>query len=493
MQIKQILALFIFVLGIGTIQSSLAQTIKNNDRGERIIVFKDGSWRYFNENDPKDQALWESQMNRQAKEKENETKKDKPTRSSKKPKTRSNKKQKSSFKKSNENKSSRSDKANNNDNYSGQVLSRMETIRYAEKLSAEEARAIKEEEEIALNLFFLQEDLDELRNGGRLYDKQKEKELITKIKETKKQAKVARSKTRVLTKRANLAAKMIEMDPEAKMKTYAKLEGQTIPKSSSRSSNNSIASSKRTNNTSNRNKKSKKEKPSRVADNSSNKKSKKSKSKDSRIADNKNTDSRRNRRNNNSVTKLTASTKVDYVPAVNALYNPPAPKCNIEFDGIDEFTGKKRRDVAAKQLFAYTSDRLKPYLKEKDFITCNANVTRMEGGLRFLFLEFIINSENAQREFGMLERSSQVIITMIDGSSITTKNTKTDAGKLDSFNKTVTYNGQYLISGEQAKWLTKEEVDKIRVVWSTGFEDYTIYDVDFFIDQFNCLNSEEFK
>ena len=35
----------------------------------------------------------------------------------------------------------------------------------------------------------------------------------------------------------------------------------------------------------------------------------------------------------------------------------------------------------------------------------------------------------------------------------------------------------------------KSELDKMRVVWRTGYEDYQIYHVDFLINQINCLNN----
>ena len=34
----------------------------------------------------------------------------------------------------------------------------------------------------------------------------------------------------------------------------------------------------------------------------------------------------------------------------------------------------------------------------------------------------------------------------------------------------------------------KSELDKMRIVWSTGYEDYDIHEVDFFMDQIRCLN-----
>ena len=60
-------------------------------------------------------------------------------------------------------------------------------------------------------------------------------------------------------------------------------------------------------------------------------------------------------------------------------------------------------------------------------------------------------------------------------------------GTLNPLKKSVVYKPQYLIGSNQAKELSKGEVDRIRLVWSSGYEDYEIYELDFFINQFRCL------
>ena len=57
----------------------------------------------------------------------------------------------------------------------------------------------------------------------------------------------------------------------------------------------------------------------------------------------------------------------------------------------------------------------------------------------------------------------------------------------NDINNVYTFRGQYPISKGELKVLRRSEVDRARIVWKTGYEDYDILNVDFFINQFNCL------
>ena len=173
----------------------------------------------------------------------------------------------------------------------------------------------------------------------------------------------------------------------------------------------------------------------------------------------------------------------------DVMINPPQRPCELTFDGVDEFSGKMRRDVARQNLFVHTSDQLRPYFKDREYITCNGYLSAISGGYKLLYLHFDILSENAQREFGALEKGSILSIKFIDGTTIKLANSKTDRGIPNTLEKSVSYRGQYIISASSEKALRKNEVDKVRVVWGTGYEDYEVYDLDFFVNQFNCLNS----
>lgn len=172
----------------------------------------------------------------------------------------------------------------------------------------------------------------------------------------------------------------------------------------------------------------------------------------------------------------------------DVMYNPPRKDCNLIFDGVDEFMGKKRKDVERDVLFTFTNDDMRRYMKEEDYISCEGNLTQIKGGVLLLNLFITINTTDAQRAFGGLTKGNLLTLKMINGESVNLVNNQSDIGVYDPLRKKHTFTGQFRINSGQEKTLKKGEVDVVRIIWDTGYEDYEVYNLDFFVNQFKCLN-----
>jgi TolA-binding protein len=170
--------------------------------------------------------------------------------------------------------------------------------------------------------------------------------------------------------------------------------------------------------------------------------------------------------------------------------NPPAPDCRIPFDGLDNFTGKRKKETAPIILFRHTEDFMRPTLKEKDYITCEAWMSRVQGGFYFLNLTFTILTKEGQKSFGFLDRNTPFIFRFINGSNVILQNAKTDIGNFDTEKGISVYKAQIQMGSTEAKALGSAELDALRVTWSAGYEDYEIYDMDALMNLFKCLEKE---
>jgi hypothetical protein len=178
-----------------------------------------------------------------------------------------------------------------------------------------------------------------------------------------------------------------------------------------------------------------------------------------------------------------------YDPAKDTRLSPPAFPCVFTHKEVDKFTGKLRRDLEPVLLFTHTPKDLRPFLRDREYITCRGYLADLSDGLLFLSLEFSIASNNAPAAFGGIPNGSIMSILPMKGETIRLFNSKTDAGFFDSGRGVYVYRAQYQISGLQEKVLQSMELDKIRVIWATGYEDYEVFDLDFFRNQINCLRS----
>ncbi len=186
------------------------------------------------------------------------------------------------------------------------------------------------------------------------------------------------------------------------------------------------------------------------------------------------------------VVKNTQNNYLKYDVAKDPAMNPPLLPCEVVFSGRDSFSGKARFELAEFPLFAQTDDFLRATMKDKDFITCVGQWSRAEG-FRYLSLTFIIQSRDAQRSFGILDKSSPVSFKLMNGRNVNLLNIKTDLGVVDTEKGITTYRAKYTVRESDARDLANSEVDVLRVAWSTGYEDYEIYAVDVLQQQLKCL------
>lgn len=162
--------------------------------------------------------------------------------------------------------------------------------------------------------------------------------------------------------------------------------------------------------------------------------------------------------------------------------------CNIVFEGIDEFTKRKKRETRAQTLFHYTDDGMKAYYEDKDFLTCDVNISAVEGTYKYVIFTFTFASENVVNAYGWLEKDNLLMLKFIDGTTLNLYNSRTDRGQVNIGDHTTMYKAICIIGAGEEKMLQKKELDAIRIMWSTGTEDYDIYDVDFFANQLKCLS-----
>lgn len=175
-----------------------------------------------------------------------------------------------------------------------------------------------------------------------------------------------------------------------------------------------------------------------------------------------------------------------YDAATDVMLHPPTPPCALTVNRKDEFSGGTYQEVRKAELFRYTNEVMKKVLRGKPHIICDAALasTNTTGTLN---LTFTINDPNARRAFGSLPKGGVAVLKFMDGETISLFNLRQDDGALEPANQTAVYRGQYVVDRLQMKKMQKTELDKIRIAWSTGYEDYNVHSVDLLQHQADCL------
>ncbi len=173
---------------------------------------------------------------------------------------------------------------------------------------------------------------------------------------------------------------------------------------------------------------------------------------------------------------------------ISSGYTSEPFRCKIQSDTVDEATGRRRIELAPGLIFTHTDPDLRPYFKNKELITCYGKLSKIDAYI-YLLINFQIASSHSQSNFGSLQNGSLLRLLLLNGEYVSLYNLKTDRGHIDPYSGYTIFTGQYALGKDETKKLLESELDKIRILWSTGYEDYDVYKVDFFIDQINCLQS----
>ncbi len=175
-----------------------------------------------------------------------------------------------------------------------------------------------------------------------------------------------------------------------------------------------------------------------------------------------------------------------YSAAADVMLHPPTPPCVIASSSRDEFSGEISREMAKAELFRYTNPALKTYLQGKTHVICEAALAST-GSKATLLLTFNINDPNARKAFGRLEKNSIATLKFLDGTIFELQNAIADDGVFTPDNDASIFRAQYPLNPEALKKIRRTGIDKLRILWSKGFDDYDVQQVDLLRQQAECL------
>lgn len=175
--------------------------------------------------------------------------------------------------------------------------------------------------------------------------------------------------------------------------------------------------------------------------------------------------------------------------AYGILLLPTDQPCELGISSIDSPLNDFRWGTAPKKLFSYTDVSIEPQFKKRDFIDCVGYLTAMEGGLKYLNLEIAVASLKAPQIFGHLPVGEYVEVQLLNGEKVHLFNKLPSNGHWVAAQDAFFYKGRYIIGNKEEKMLRSSEVDRVLLRWSLVQESYQVYETDFFVRQFDCLDA----
>ena len=170
--------------------------------------------------------------------------------------------------------------------------------------------------------------------------------------------------------------------------------------------------------------------------------------------------------------------------------NKKESSCEVVFKGKDETSKKKRITLAQQRLLTYTPEKMKNYFKLKDFLTISMAAEKHGGKYNFE-IEARFASKDVMRSYGVILKTDFLRMQFVNGKRVFLKVLDVTEPYLDRQGGETIYKVKCTLNNDQdISVLETQYLDSFGIMWSTGFEDYMVYDVDFILRQLKCLRND---
>ena len=177
-----------------------------------------------------------------------------------------------------------------------------------------------------------------------------------------------------------------------------------------------------------------------------------------------------------------------YFPEMDLMNHPPKDDCRLNsiLNNIEkDYWGH----TTPQLLFSHTDQKLELYFPIRDFIVGHGSLSMANGGVKALDLVISIASPKANYIFGAIKQGDFIVIKLLKGTEVRLQSLALSKGEWDIPTRSFNYRCRYLIGIREERLLKKEEVDKIIIRWGKVQEEFEIFDLDFFINHFDCLEN----
>lgn len=168
--------------------------------------------------------------------------------------------------------------------------------------------------------------------------------------------------------------------------------------------------------------------------------------------------------------------------------NPPQKKCVVLFNGIDADTKKERKVIGKEFFFGYTHPKLKNFFKNKHFLQCDLQLVEFDKK-KYIRLFITIASKDARRTYGFIEARSPMKFELLSGEIVYASSPQNVLGRLEPVTGNTLYEVILPIDKSKYKLFSKGEVDKVGIMWTSGYEEYEVFHVDVVMHQIDCLEN----
>lgn len=162
-------------------------------------------------------------------------------------------------------------------------------------------------------------------------------------------------------------------------------------------------------------------------------------------------------------------------------------QCDHAMVKIDPLKGFKIINLPKALLLYHNIPEIATRIGQRPFMTVNGAFNTI-GSYIFFNMEIKLASSAAVLQYGAIEEGEVIYLKLVDDSLIKLNNLKYDVGQTNPHKEESVYLLSFQLQSSDIRKLKRSEVELIRIIWGSGYEDYPMTNVRFFMDQLNCLD-----
>ena len=163
-------------------------------------------------------------------------------------------------------------------------------------------------------------------------------------------------------------------------------------------------------------------------------------------------------------------------------------ECDYRKNEVDEFTGVEKKITSNALYIAYTDSTLLKYYKKNkhSYFELNINSGKFSD-LRALYTNIRIDTDNAYKYYGSIRRDAECILKLSNGEMVNLKFADSNTGDTDYTGGYTLYSNYIILDDETYELLLANPVEKLRIYWSEGYQDYIVTNPNALVEQLKCI------
>lgn len=164
-------------------------------------------------------------------------------------------------------------------------------------------------------------------------------------------------------------------------------------------------------------------------------------------------------------------------------------ECKFKTNEIDEFTGIEKKITQSELYITHTDSVLLKYYNKKNrsYFELSINCAKISD-IKVIYVSIRIDSDNAYKHYGSISKDAKFIFKLDNGDIHTLKSNVYDFGETNHKEGYTFYSTYLILDEDNYKIFLENPVNKLRIYWGEGYQDYLVNKPNVLIQQLKCID-----